>query len=239
MKKIEKEQFLKKKKEAERSLENLLRATASDLSLADVLRMIFEEKSVHDFTKLTMIFREKVAAADREEMVKIINDAWNYFPHRALRGLAPAEKIKGYSYAFGKDGGKSSAERTKLTSKQTTLLWGDTGPYSQAKLIREVRILDDGVSREFIIVEVDINPTTFELVKRHRRDAEFRDDEAIQQLLDHASWRGPEFGYAGEAFSVEYTDESVWAAADEVLLRVQYTVIKMHKFVMKKYFPKV
>ena len=44
------------------------------------------------------------------------------------------------------------------------MLWGETGPYSQANLRKEARILDDQVSRVFLVVEADINPTTFEII---------------------------------------------------------------------------
>ncbi|MBU0578536.1 hypothetical protein KKE34_01495 [Patescibacteria group bacterium] len=37
----------------------------------------------------------------------------------------------------------------KLTQKQRDQLWGLDGPYSEAKLIIETRILDDTVSRVF------------------------------------------------------------------------------------------
>jgi len=56
----------------------------------------------------------------------------------------------------------------KLTQKQIDQLWGEHGPYSEAKLIIETRILDDRVSRIFIVVEVAINPLTFEIISKIR-----------------------------------------------------------------------
>jgi len=41
----------------------------------------------------------------------------------------------------------------KLTKKQRDQLWGESGPYSEAKIITETRILDDEVSRVFVVVE--------------------------------------------------------------------------------------
>ena len=127
----------------------------------------------------------------------------------------------------------------KLTKKQIDLLWGNgpcpTGPYSEANLSQEVRILDDSVSREFITVEVHINPTTFELVKKHRNDKEFKDDIAIQQLLDYSEFRGEKFGYVSMAFTQEYLDENVLRTGRLALRRVQDTIIKIHKFVMSEY----
>lgn len=118
----------------------------------------------------------------------------------------------------------------KLTQQQVDRLWGETGPYSQTNLTIQTRILNDTISRVFLIVEVDINPLTYELVKKHR--AQFSDDSKILQLLDHAEYRGQEFGYVASAFEAEYKNESVMREAQERLKYTIETLIKMHKFVM-------
>ncbi len=118
----------------------------------------------------------------------------------------------------------------KLTPKQIDKLWGETGPYSQANLIIQTRILDDRISRVFLIVEADINPLTYELVKKHW--AQFAGDPKILQLLDHADYRGQEFGYVVMAFEAEYKNESVMREVQERLKYTIETLIKMHKFVM-------
>ena len=114
------------------------------------------------------------------------------------------------------------------------MLWGKSGPYSQANLIRQVRILDDRVSRIFLVVEVDINPTTFEMVEKYRDSEEFKNNIIIQQLLDGADYRGPHFGYVSMAFEGEYTDEMVMWSAEAALKYSQENIIKMHKFVIGK-----
>ncbi len=118
----------------------------------------------------------------------------------------------------------------KLSQKQLDKLWGGDGPYSQASLIFETRILDDKVSRIFLNVEVSVNPLTFEIILQNR--AEFKDDPMIQQLLDHADDRGQEFGYVTSAFQEEYTGEDVLFEAKKRLEYAEKTLIKMHKFVM-------
>lgn len=118
----------------------------------------------------------------------------------------------------------------KLTPKQIDKLWGETGPYSQSNLTIQTRILDDRISRVFLVVEVDINPLTFELIKKHR--ANFMDDQKVLQLLDHAEYRGQEFGYVVSAFEAEYRNESVMREAQNRLEYTTETLIKMHKFVM-------
>jgi hypothetical protein len=120
----------------------------------------------------------------------------------------------------------------ELTKKQQDMLWGGDGPYSQVKLMKETRILDDNVSRIFLVVEAEINPTTFKLVKKHRKNKEFINDPMVQQLLDHADYRGLKFGYVSMAFSAEYGDDVAMINAEQALRYSQKTIIKMHKFVI-------
>ncbi len=110
-------------------------------------------------------------------------------------------------------------------------LWGGDGPYSQVHLIVETRILDDKVSRTFVIVEVSINPYTYEYIRTHR--VLFQSDELIQQLLDHSEYRGQSFGYVSMVFSCEYTDAQIMEDAKSAVDRCQKTIIKMHTFVMQ------
>ena len=118
----------------------------------------------------------------------------------------------------------------KLTQKQIDNLWGESGPYSQANLIIQTRILDDSISRTFLVVEAEINPLTCELIKKHR--AKFIDDQKVLQLINHIEYRGPEFGYVVSSFEAEYKNESVMHEAQERLKYTIETIIKMHKFVM-------
>ncbi len=126
-------------------------------------------------------------------------------------------------------------DRPILTQQQIDDLWGGTGPYSQAHLIKEERILDDSLSRVFLIVEVDINPTTFEFIRDHRNDAELADDEEIQQLLDHSEDRRPFSGYVSMSFMGEYRDETVLEMAELVLVRSRAMIVKMHRYFMQRH----
>ncbi|PIZ73020.1 hypothetical protein COY07_02450 [Candidatus Peregrinibacteria bacterium CG_4_10_14_0_2_um_filter_43_11] len=118
----------------------------------------------------------------------------------------------------------------KLTQKQRDQLWGEVGPYSEAKLIIETRILDDRVSRVFVVVEVAINPLTFEIISKNKR--QFMDDPMITQLIEHSENRGQNFGYVSMAFMGEYLDESVMKEAKKAIEYAKKTIVKMHKFVM-------
>lgn len=118
----------------------------------------------------------------------------------------------------------------KLTKKDTDELWGEEGPYSEARLIVETRILDDRVSRVFLVVEVSINPFTYEHIKKNRKL--FLNDPLIQQLLDHSDYRGQSFGYVSCAFQEEFTDEKIMEMAKRSLEYCKKTIIKMHRFVI-------
>ncbi|MBI4990695.1 hypothetical protein HZB96_01220 [Candidatus Gottesmanbacteria bacterium] len=118
----------------------------------------------------------------------------------------------------------------KLTKKDTDKLWGEEGPYSEARLIVETRILDDRVSRVFLVVEVSINPFTYEFIKKNRKL--FSNDPLIQQLIDHSNYRGQSFGYVSCAFQREFIDEKIMEEAKSNLEYCKKTIIKMHKFVM-------
>ena len=119
----------------------------------------------------------------------------------------------------------------KLTQKERDKLWGEDGPYSQANLIIQERILDDEVSRIFLEVEVEVNPLTFEIIEKNREL--FTDDPLIQQLLEYSEYWGNAFGYVTSAFSRHYVDESDMKDAQVSLEYARATIIKMHKYVMK------
>lgn len=118
----------------------------------------------------------------------------------------------------------------KLTQQQQDMLWGEDGPYSQIHLIIETRILDNQITRTFVLVEVDINPFTFRYLRKHK--SLFADDPRIQQLLDHADYRGKKFGYVSSAFMAELKGDNVFNEAQECVEYCKDTIIKMHSFVM-------
>lgn len=118
----------------------------------------------------------------------------------------------------------------KLTPIDHAKLWGEDGPYSEVHLIIETRILDDAVSRIFLVVEVNINPFTYEIIKKHRKL--FQNDPLIQEFLDYAEFRGQAFGYVSCAFSDEYQNEEVMKNANEKVEYCKATIIKMHKYIL-------
>jgi len=120
----------------------------------------------------------------------------------------------------------------KLKPADYEKMWGEEGPYSQVRLCEEIRILDDSVSRVFLVVEAEINPFTFGYVEKHRE--KFEGDEAVLQLLDHAEDRG-KFGYVVGAGEVEVGDEDAKQFAREQAEMTTQTLIRMHKFVIDEF----
>jgi len=121
-----------------------------------------------------------------------------------------------------------------LTEKQRAELWGEEGPYSEARYIIEHRILDDSVSRIFLRVEVNINPFTFKIIKKNRK--EFIDDKMVQELLNNAEYLGFKDGYLATAFQGKFLvddDSEVINEAKKIIEEVKQAVIRMHKYVIK------
>lgn len=122
----------------------------------------------------------------------------------------------------------------ELTAKQIKELWGEDGPYSEARFLIEHRILDDAVSRIFLRVEVNINPFTFKIIKKNRK--EFIDDEMVQKLLDNSHYLGFKDGYIAIPFEGKFLiddDADVIKEGREILEETKQAVIRMHKYIIK------
>ncbi|OGZ79210.1 MAG: hypothetical protein A2528_03195 [Candidatus Staskawiczbacteria bacterium RIFOXYD2_FULL_37_9] len=232
-----KEQIIKRRKEIEQDIVDMLSGAESDFTLENVKEVIYNEESQDDLMKAISMFDTGKIPEELENILELTNDAWNYFPHKTLKGLSPAEMMLKYEKEDKKTKPIKILKSKKFTAKQKDLLWsGDgKGPYSQANLTKQIRILDDSVSRVFLIVEAEINPTTFEIIKNNRHDNEFKNNVMIQQLLDRAEYRGPQFGYVVAAFEEEYKDNEVLARAEQALKYTQESIIKMHNYVIHKY----
>ena len=118
----------------------------------------------------------------------------------------------------------------KLSQIQSDKLWGEDGPYSEVHLIIETRILDDKETRKFIIVEQNINPLSFEIIKKN--SDKFKNDTPIMQLLEHAEYRGQKFGYVVCAFMKEYRESGDLIEGQECVDFSKEMLIRIHKFVM-------
>ncbi len=76
-------------------LSTLLQKTQSSATLNDVRELIFyerpERKFGEYFSDLITLIDPTKTGVDLDELLPIIQDAWNYFPHFHLDGLCPAK----------------------------------------------------------------------------------------------------------------------------------------------------
>jgi hypothetical protein len=89
---LTKEQVLERRKEIEREIVDMLKETESDFSLDHVCDVIFHEEDNDDMMKVVAMFDRGGDASELDNILELVTDAWNYFPHEVLGGISPAEK---------------------------------------------------------------------------------------------------------------------------------------------------
>lgn len=88
-----KQQILERRKEIEQELVEMLKETESDFTLDHVRDAIFQEEENDDMMKVVAIFNRGGDASELSNVLELITDAWNHFPHKVLGGISPAEKL--------------------------------------------------------------------------------------------------------------------------------------------------
>ena len=88
-----KQQILERRKEIEQELVEMLKETESDFTLEHVRDAIFHEEDNDDMMKVVAMFDRGGDATELENVLELVTDAWNYFPHKVLGGISPAEKL--------------------------------------------------------------------------------------------------------------------------------------------------
>ena len=91
-----KQQILERRKEIEQELVDILKETESDFTLDHVRDVIFHEDDNDDMMKVVAMFDRGGDASELSNVLELVTDAWNYFPHKVLSGISPAEKILEY-----------------------------------------------------------------------------------------------------------------------------------------------
>jgi argonaute-like protein implicated in RNA metabolism and viral defense len=87
----------KRRKEIEKEVAELLKQSCSDFTLDDVKDAIYEEEDNDDMTKIISMFDSHgLDGPELSDVLEMVTDAWNHFPHEALNGLSPAEKLLEY-----------------------------------------------------------------------------------------------------------------------------------------------
>lgn len=86
-------QILQKREEIEDELLEMLKETGSDFGLEDIKDIIYNEDGQDSLTDIIAMFDNGQGLVELENVLEIVNEAWNYFPHKILGGLSPAEKL--------------------------------------------------------------------------------------------------------------------------------------------------
>lgn len=86
-------QILQRRKEIGLELVELLEETGSDFGLEDIKEIIYNEDGQDCLTDVFAIFDKGLDVTELENILELVNNAWNYFPHKTLGGLSPKEKL--------------------------------------------------------------------------------------------------------------------------------------------------
>ena len=86
-------QILQRRKEVEQELLDMLKETESDFTMDHVRDVIYNEEENDDMMKVVAMFDHGGDPSELSNVLELVTDAWNYFPHKLLDGLSPAEKL--------------------------------------------------------------------------------------------------------------------------------------------------
>lgn len=92
MEKLTKQQLIKERREIEEYIVALLRKVKSEFTFEDVKDAIYNETEQGDMTKIIAMF-DTGEGDELSNVLDIVTDAWNYFPHKALGGKSPNEML--------------------------------------------------------------------------------------------------------------------------------------------------
>ena len=73
-----------------------LRRGKEQFTLQDVKDAFYNEEDNDDMIKVVAMFDRGGDATEMEKVLELVTDAWNYFPHKVLGGISPAEKLLEY-----------------------------------------------------------------------------------------------------------------------------------------------
>ena len=106
-----KQQILERRKEIEQELLDMLKETdptsprlrrgEEQFTLQDVKDAIYHEEDNDDMMKVVAMFDGSTSlttgrggdASELSNVLELVSDAWNYFPHKVLGDISPAEKL--------------------------------------------------------------------------------------------------------------------------------------------------
>ena len=93
MEKLTKQQLLEERREIEKYAVVLLKKVKSDFTFEDVKDAIYNETEQDDMTEIIAMFDMGKGDNELSNVLDVVTDAWNYFPHKALGGKSPEEML--------------------------------------------------------------------------------------------------------------------------------------------------
>lgn len=93
MERLTKEQILAERKEIEEAIATLLKEVKSEFTLEDVKAAVYSEREQNDMAKIIPMFDTGKGEAELGEILELVTDAWNYFPHKTLGSKSPQEML--------------------------------------------------------------------------------------------------------------------------------------------------
>lgn len=95
-------QIVERRAEIERELQELLEQAGSEASVEDIKEIIYREEDSDDMMEIVALFDTGDGAVELSTVLEAASDAWNYFPHKALGGISPVEKVLAYQQQGGR-----------------------------------------------------------------------------------------------------------------------------------------
>ena len=92
MEKLTKQQIIEERREIEKYIVALLKKVKSDFTFEDVKDAIYNETEQGDMTRIIAMF-DTGKMDELNNILDVVTDAWNYFPHKALGGKSPKEML--------------------------------------------------------------------------------------------------------------------------------------------------
>ncbi|MGB7958246.1 MAG: hypothetical protein WCF77_05430 [Minisyncoccia bacterium] len=86
------QEIIKERREIEEYIVALLKKVKSDFTFKDVTDAIYNETEQGDLTKMIAMF-DTGEGDELSNILDILTDAWNYFPHKSLGGKSPEEML--------------------------------------------------------------------------------------------------------------------------------------------------
>lgn len=90
------EEINERKKEIESEIKEMLIECESDFDLDYIKEVVYHEEESDDMMKIVACFDRGGDVSELENILELATDAWNYFPHKSLKGKSPAEIIFEY-----------------------------------------------------------------------------------------------------------------------------------------------